>query len=443
MKTTTHNNGAWTIALALLLLPLLAGCGGGDGGRTEDRTIRVTRNIGGREGFRIHFETWKAAFERAHPGWKMELIDLGNVSGAEYYKTRIATGDMPDIAMTWTMPRMLVDAGQLLPLEKEFYDKFGIVPPEPYKGCYYTSQAGMQVQAIAVNKKMWADAGITEPPKTWDEFLDGLQKVKDRGYVPLVYGGKDWSAFMPLLLSLNANLYHDAPTPDRPSFNVRRDRGEARFATDPTARLVLQKTAELLERFAPKGAGSDGYNESQRDFYSGKGATWMMGCWMAGDLEPQKVEFEIDYWPIPSMTGQSPVFYHSSAVPNGWAITTTPKGEKLAKARAALDLFFDPVVYQAFVNGEAQMGIAAKVDAKTPKYAWPAAQKFVDNMAARVAQYGTTPGEAIALDDMPPLNYHVTLRAVSQELLIGNRDYDTLLKLLDDEWDQGRKEDRK
>jgi hypothetical protein len=31
------------------------------------------------------------------------------------------------------------------------------------------------------------------------------------------------------------------------------------------------------------------------------------------------------------------------------------------------------------------------------------------------------------------------MRAVSQELLAGNRDYDKLLKMLDDEWDQGRK----
>lgn len=35
---------------------------------------------------------------------------------------------------------------------------------------------------------------------------------------------------------------------------------------------------ELAEHFVDKGALSDGYNEEQRDFCGGKGATWMMGC---------------------------------------------------------------------------------------------------------------------------------------------------------------------
>jgi hypothetical protein len=45
----------------------------------------------------------------------------------------------------------------------------------------------------------------------------------------------------------------------------------------------------------------------------------------------------------------------------------------------------------------------------------------------------------IALDDYPPLNFDAAMRAVSQELLVGNRDFDKLLTLLDTEWAQGRK----
>jgi ABC-type glycerol-3-phosphate transport system substrate-binding protein len=292
---------------------------------------------------------------------------------------------------------------------------------------------------MAINKKMWNDVGITEPPATWKEFLDGLQKLEDKGYTPLVYGGRDWSAFMPLTMSLATNLYHDRPTDEKPSFTRLRDQGKVRFATDATARLILKNVAELLERFAPKGAGSDGYNEQQRDFYTGKGATWIMGCWLGGDLESHKVDFEVDYWPIPSMTGQTPVFVQSSEIPNGWAITTSAKGEKLAKAKSAMELFFDPHVYQLFLNGEMQIGLAEKVDAKAPQSNSPMVQKFADHMVANVKKYGTTQGFHISLDDFPPLTFEHVTRAVSQELLAGNRDYDKLLKMLDDEWDQGRK----
>jgi ABC-type glycerol-3-phosphate transport system substrate-binding protein len=143
--------------LTLAFLALLSGCGSGT---SNEKVLRVTRNIGGREGFRIHFEAWKAEFEKRNAGWKMELIDLGNASGADFYKARIATGDLPDIVMTWQLAKLLSDGGHLVPLEDEFYNKFGIPPPPPYKGKRYTSQSGVQVQGIAVNKKMWADAEI-------------------------------------------------------------------------------------------------------------------------------------------------------------------------------------------------------------------------------------------------------------------------------------------
>jgi len=412
------------------------GCRRSDEGK---QVIRVTRNIGGREGFRIHFEAWKATFEKQNPGWTMELVDLGNAEGSEFYKSRIATGDLPEVVMTWQLAKMLADSGHLVPLSDDYYTKFGIPAPPPYKGKRYTTQSGTQVQGIAVNKKMWNDVGITEPPKTWDEFLAGLRKLKAKGYMPLTYGGKDWTAHMPLAYGVATNLYHDRPAPGQPSLTQRRDQRKVLFATEPTMRVILKNVIDLLDEFAPKGCASDGYNEEQRDFYTGKAAAWIMGCWIGGDVEPNKVDFEIEYWPIPTMTGKAPLFLQTSEIPNGWAITTSASGEKLEKARAAVEAFYDAEVYQLFLNGESQVGLASKVPAKGPKSTWPSAQKFFDSMVANTATYGTTPGFHIALDDFPPQNFMVTLGAVCQEILAGNRDMDKLLKIIDDEWDAGRK----
>jgi len=412
------------------------GCQRSDDGR---KVIRVTRNIGGREGFRIHFEAWKAAFEKQNHGWTMELIDLGNAEGSEFYKSRIATGDLPEIVMTWQLARMLADGGHLVPFADDYYNKFGIALPPPYKGKRYTTQGGIQVQGIAVNKKMWTDAGITDAPKTWADFMAALAKLKAKGYMPLSYGAKDWTAAMPLEYAIATSLYYDRPTPDKPSFTQRRNTKQVRFADEPEMRIILKNLIDLIEEFAPKGAASDGYNEEQRDFYTGKAATWIMGCWIGGDIEPNKVDFDIDYWPIPSMNGRPPLFLQTSEIPSGWAITTSAAGDRLEKARAAIDLFYDPHVYQLFLNGESQVGAAAKVPVKGPQSTWPPAQKFFDSMIASTARYGYTPGFHIALDDMPPLNFMPTLAAVCQEILAGNRDIDKLLKIIDDEWDAARK----
>ncbi|MBN2312133.1 MAG: extracellular solute-binding protein [Candidatus Hydrogenedentes bacterium] len=421
--------------LGLVLLGGLAGCGGDSGGNV----IRVTRNIGGREGFRHHFETWKATFEQANPGWTMELTDLGNADGAQFYKTRIATGDLPEVIMTWQLTNFLADGGNLVPLPDSYYEQFGIPLPTPYEGKRYTSQAGMQIQGIAVNKAMWDDIGVTEPPESWEEWFAAFHKLQEKGYKPLVLGGREWSAAQPLFYALSSDLYDRTVDSGQASWTKRRDAGEVRFATDPIVRQAIETMFYLVDHFVDKGAGSDGYNEEQRDFYGGKGAAWFMGCWMAGDLEPNRVGFDMEYWPVPSMIGRPPVFICTSAMPNGWAVTTSATGEKLDKAMAVMEAFYDPGVYQAFLNGECQFGEAAKVPAKAPQYDWAPAQHLIENMSENLAAYGTTRGFHIALDDMPPPSFHDLMARVMQEIVAGTRDIDRLLQILDDEWESARK----
>ena len=42
-----------------------------------------------------------------------------------------------------------------------------------------------------------------------------------------------------------------------------------------------------------------------------------------------------------------------------------------------MEVFYDPAVYQEFLNGECQFGVAEKLSVKEPKYDhWPPAQKL-------------------------------------------------------------------
>ncbi|MBI4559482.1 MAG: extracellular solute-binding protein, partial [Candidatus Hydrogenedentes bacterium] len=357
----------------------------------------------------------------------------------EYYKSRIATGDLPEVIMTWGLTNFLADGGNLLPLPDSYYGKFGIPLPTPYKGKRYTSQAGLQIQGIVINKKMWNDIGVTEPPRSWDELVAALQKLKDKGYQPLVYGGREWSASQPLFYAMASDLYERVTEPSGPSWTIRRDRGQVRFTAEPLIKTILQNMIYLVDNFVEKGALSDGYNEEQRDFYGGKGATWMMGCWIGGDIEPNRAEFEMEYWPVPSMIGRPPVFIETSRLPNGWAMTTSATDEKYQKSLAVLEAFYEPAVYQAFLNGESQFKVATKVNIEGPQSDWAPAQRLYDNMAANMAKYGVTLGYHLSLDDLPPPIIVSSLARVMQEILAGNRDLDQLCKMLDDDWDGGRK----
>ena len=429
---------AWW-GLGVLLCGAFVALNGCTGPAQEAKVIRVTRNIGGREGFRRHFEVWKATFEAKNPDWVMELIDLGNAEGAEYYKSRIATGSLPEVIMTWEMSNFLADGGHLVPLPDSYYEKFGIPKPAPYKGKWYNSQGGLQIQGIVINKAMWNDIGVTEPPATWDEWFSAFHKLQEKGYKPLVLGGREWSAAMPMFYAIASDMYDRVVDQAKPSWTRRRDAGEVRFATDPLARRIVEMMIYLVDHFAGKGVLSDGYNEEQRDFYGGKGATWMMGCWMAGDIEANKVSFDMAYWPVPSFLGRPPVFIQTSGMQSGWAITTSATGEKLEKAMSVLETFYDPRVYQEFLNGECQFGEAANVPATEPRYGWPPAQRLIEDMSANLKKYGTAVGFHIALDDMPPPAFQNYMARVVQEIMAGNRDVAKLLKMLDDDWDSARK----
>ncbi|MEI6810073.1 MAG: ABC transporter substrate-binding protein [bacterium] len=419
-------------------LLVLAGCSGGN--QAGDKVIKVTRNIGGREGFRQHWESWKGVFEKKNPGWKMALIDLGNADGAEYYKSRIATGDLADVVQLWGLTKFLADGGNLQPLPDSYYEKVGADLPTPYRGYRYATMGGLQLQGIAINKQMWSDIGITEPPATWDEFVEGLKKLKAKGCKPLTYGGREWSAAWPLYSNIQINLYDYKPDSSKPSWNQLRDQKKVSYATDPVVRKIIENMIVLLDTFSEKGDASDGYNEEQRKFYSGRTSAWIMGCWIGGDLENNKVDFEIDYWPFPPLTKErAPAFVGSTSIQSGWAITTAAKGEKYEKAMAVMEAFYEPEPYQLFLNGEAQLAMAGKVPVAGPVSAWAPAQKFYDNMKSRSEKSARAQGCDISLDDMPPTLMQMTMSRVMQEIQAGNRDVDKLLKMLDDDWDSARK----
>ena len=61
----------------------------------------------------------------------------------------------------------------------------------------YGVASGCNASGICYNKKVWADAGITEMPKTVDEFIADLQKIHDHdsSIVPVMcnYQARDWN----------------------------------------------------------------------------------------------------------------------------------------------------------------------------------------------------------------------------------------------------------
>ena len=63
------------------------------------------------------------------------------------------------------------------------------------------------VFAFFYNKDLFEQAGITEEPKTWDEFLDVCEKIKASGVTPIALGNQYSWVVCHYITTLNGKLF--------------------------------------------------------------------------------------------------------------------------------------------------------------------------------------------------------------------------------------------
>lgn len=117
-------------------------------------------------------------------------------------QTKIATGDKPDLAFwqpTASMLTAINAKNNLQPLEgapwvdklkPEVKDITGILDNTRY-AALVTSPA---VEGVYYNKEVFAQAGVTQTPKNWNEFLTAARTIKKAGTAPFFeMGGDKWA----------------------------------------------------------------------------------------------------------------------------------------------------------------------------------------------------------------------------------------------------------
>lgn len=125
------------------------------------------------------FEDYKARFNKIYPNIKINYEAITDY--VEDVTIRMTTKDWGDICMLPTTidknqyPEMLVSFGDLETLDKIYT----FMDSRSYEGKVYGIPSTGNAQGVVYNKKVFRDAGITELPKTPEEFLDALQKIKD------------------------------------------------------------------------------------------------------------------------------------------------------------------------------------------------------------------------------------------------------------------------
>ncbi|UCB45821.1 MAG: carbohydrate ABC transporter substrate-binding protein [Spirochaetota bacterium] len=141
-----------------------------------------------------------AIFEEEHPNVTVEATLLDTLSVFSDFPTASAAGEPPDLQFAWNGIYVMEWAwlGYVEPLDewipKNELKHMIATPLSNFKGKQYRAGWYLFGHGWLYNKSLYQKAGVPEsltPPKTWDEWLEVCQILKDAGITPISLGTQD------------------------------------------------------------------------------------------------------------------------------------------------------------------------------------------------------------------------------------------------------------
>ena len=328
--------------------------------------VTITHYFTGEFGLKV-FNEQVARFEAA-----TDYTLKNSPVGHEDFKTDIlvrAAGDsLPDVFSYWAGARtqFVVDSGSLHPID-EMWSRDGLDgvvaksvadSATLYNGKRYLVPFNYHYAGMFYNTKVLADAGVTDMPATWDEFLALCKMLKDKGVTPIALGSKNrWPAqfWFDYLLLRTAG----------PDYRANLMNGSAAY-DDAEVKAAMALWKDLADKgyFAPN-ANADGWTDASNKVAKGDAAMTLMGTWITGywnglGLEPGK---DYDFFPFPSIAEDVP----GAVVGPVDGLVISNDGDNRAGAEAFLSFMMSNADVQASWTG-AYGALSANVNVDPANY---------------------------------------------------------------------------
>lgn len=328
-------------AAAATALALLAGCTGGAGGDTApsgdfsgeikgDITVLTNRT----DLVTTKLPEFARRFEAKYPGTKVTFEGVTNYE--EDVTTQLGSGDYGDVLLIPSVVALDQYPQFFEPLgtAEELKARYRFTAPGIFDGKGYGLSLGGIAKGFVVNKRIWAQAGVTAPPKTPEEFLAGLEAVADKtDAIPYYTNYKDgwplseWNNQRSVLADPQINDKFPAdPNPWQP--------GKIQYITDS---LLFDIVNRKLSEPDPL---TTNWESSKPMLAGGKTATMLLGSWAVPQIQEAARTAgtdpaDIAFWPFPYQTGGR---FHATIDGDKLAAVSRNSGNK-ATAKAFLDWF--------------------------------------------------------------------------------------------------------
>lgn len=177
--------GLLTIGMTALAAVTLVGCSSG----SSDSDVETITFINHKTDWETNgkWDEYIAKFNEKYPDIKVEVQTITDYAGQ--MKTRMNSKEYGDVLMIPgdIRPKDYENFFEPLGDTEELSEKYLGLNDRSYEGVQYGIPSQMNATGLVVNKKVFEDAGITEFPKTTEDFIAALKKIKenDSSIVPL------------------------------------------------------------------------------------------------------------------------------------------------------------------------------------------------------------------------------------------------------------------
>ncbi|MBE5988117.1 carbohydrate ABC transporter substrate-binding protein (CUT1 family) [Lacrimispora xylanisolvens] len=308
------------------------------------------------------FKEYVSEFQKMYPNISIEYEGITNY--ANDITTRLTTGDWGDICMIPVtvdkneLKNYFVTFGNLDEMSKEYTMLFNY----SYDNKVYGLPSMGNTQGIVYNKRIFEEAGVKEIPKTPDEFLDALSKIKEHtDAIPLYtnfaagWTMTAWDAYIDACATGQADFAHEGRVKGKNPFA---DRGDQ---TGPYAvyNLLYEAVSRGLTEEDPTTTDWEG---SKARLNRGEIACMALGSWSIAQMKAAAEHGDdVAYMPFPiSVNGKQ---YTSVSPDYNYGINCNSSADNQLAAMLYVKWLIDKSGFEV-----SQGGIPIKVNAQLPDF---------------------------------------------------------------------------
>jgi len=271
----------------------------GEGSSDEKVTLKVWGDLGNQATLEGPFKKINAAFQEKYPNIKLEYDFAQN---DQSLNVALQANELPDLFWvqgdkTSKMGEM-VKNGFLKDLNGYNMDLSRYSESEKAycmidDKLYCSLPSFLDTNVVYYNKDLYEKNGL-KAPDTWEEFTQGLDKLKGAGVTPIALAGKnEWDRAWPVFAFAPA-MANDAL--------VAAQNGSGKL-TDPTVGKMLQAYRDFVDKgYFGKDFLAQDYAAAQLAFMNGKAAAIIDGTWANGTYVESGMN--LGRFPVPNQEGK-------------------------------------------------------------------------------------------------------------------------------------------